>query len=401
MIRRREPRFYGGQLKDIVRLLFSNKVAQGKNIELFEKRISQYAGVKFAAATPSGRLAMVFLLEAFGLERGDEIIISSYTLKDLLFLIEAKGFVPKLVDIEEDSFNINPDLLEEQISPRTKVIIATHLFGLPCNLEKILKVARKYNLKVVEDCAHALGASYKGKRVGGLADAGFFSFETLKPINTFGGGMVTTNNPDIHQKIKQALKEYPCKSGHILRKISFSYFEHFIIKSPLYPFLAKLLAGKKTAEILSKFYLSAHKTARAKKTQFTNLQAFMALRQMESLEKRNKQREVIAGQLAQQLPEGVFLQSGNSFSERVFYFFVVKVGHKVNIEKLRAELIQKGIDSGIKAEITDNCASLLRQSQDYPVVTQVYSRALQLPLYDKLSLKDADKVAKALKTVIN
>ena len=161
MIRRRNPRFYKGELRDILKLIFTAQVADGEYLELFEKKFAEYTGTKFALATCSGRNGLDLLLDTLNLNKGDEVLMPAYTLKDLVYLIKAKGLEPRLVDIESDSFNMNPALIESSITQKTKVILATHIFGLPGNMKGILDMAKKHDLKVIEDCAHAAGAEYE------------------------------------------------------------------------------------------------------------------------------------------------------------------------------------------------------------------------------------------------
>lgn len=399
MIRRRKPRFYKGQLKDLLCILLSQRVAQGPYIQLFEERFAQYIGVKFALSTCSGRNGLEILLSALELEEADEVIVPAYTLKDLIYLIKNNKLVPKLVDIEPNSFNINPDLLEDCISEKTKLIIATHLFGLPCNMEKILAIAKKYNVKVIEDCAHSLGTDFKNKKVGSLADAGFFSFEVLKPINTFGGGMITTNDTCIAKKARQFLKSYPFRKRTILTKVLFTYLEYLVLVSPLYLLIMFLFRYKTTTRLLSKIYVTLHRKTNINHERFTNLQALMGLRQLERLDENNKKRSMVAKRLQQALPEEVTPQHSQFSDERIFYFFVVNTPHKNAIEKIRKNFIQAGIDAGIKHEITDNCAQILKIDNQYPVAKKAYNYNLQLPIHDDLKDKEINTIINATKKI--
>lgn len=401
MIRRRNPRYYKGEFKDILGAIFSNRIASGDDTDLFEKKFAQYIGAKFAIATCSGRNALSLLLDAFGLKEGDEVIMPAYTLKDLVYLIKEKGLIPKLVDIEKDSFNINPQLIPGQITPKSKVILATHIFGLACDMEKILEIAKKYNLIVIEDCAHALGTRLNKKPVGSYADAAFFSFETIKAINTFGGGIIVTNNEKITQNVKDSIKNYPNKNYNLPAKIFFSYLEDLAIKSPFYPLIVRAFMNKITTKIISKIYLSVHNTTRVKKTRFTDLQALLGLKQLDFVDSRNKLRKSIADKLKNKLAEGILLQEAVILGDRTFYFFVIKLlNPKYAIEEFRRELIAQGLDCGIKNEITDNCAKYLGQEERFPITKEIYESTLQLPLYDNLTDEEVSKIAGILNQVI-
>lgn len=401
MVRRRNPRYYQGEFQDILQAIFSGKMSSGSYTALFEKKFAEYIGTKFALATCSGRNALGLLLDAFELKEGDEVIMPAYTLKDLVRLIKEKGLVPKLVDIEKESFNIDPHLIPREITSRTRAIIATHLFGLPSDMEKILEVAKQYNLTVIEDCAHALGARLKGRRLGALADAGFFSFETIKAINTFGGGMITTNNEKIIENIKSKLENYPAHNFGLIGKIFFSYLEDLLIKSPLYPLAVSAFMNRRAAKIVSSIYLSMHNVTRIKKVRFSNLQATLGLRQLASLEQRNELRDGLAGELEKKLNKQVSYQTSPNSEDRIFYFFVIKLLKSgCAIEEVRKKLMVSGIDSGIKNEITDNCAKYLGQEERFPVAGEIYERALQLPLYDNMTVKELDSIAGALNRIL-
>ncbi len=401
MVRRRRPRYYKSELKDILKTIFSGQISGGKHTALFEDKFAEYIGTRFALATCTGRSALSLILDALELKEGDEIIMPAYTLKDLIELVKGKGLAPKLVDVEKDSFNLDPNLVLAQITHRTRAVIATHLFGLPCDIEKIVKIANQYNIAVIEDCAHSLGATLKGRRTGSFADAAFFSFETIKGINTFGGGMVTTNNEKIAQKVKASLGKYPASGRGILGKILFSYLEDLLIRSPAYPVLIRAFRSEGTAKAMGSLYLSMHSVARINKARFTNLQAFLGLRQLDLLEKRNKNRTDAARELEKRLNKYALLQRGRTPGDRIFYFFVIKlIPGTGKIEEIIKRLIDKGVDAGIRNEITDNCAKYLNQEDRYPITKEIYESSIQLPLYDDMSEREIVAITDALNKVL-
>jgi dTDP-4-amino-4,6-dideoxygalactose transaminase len=398
MIPRRRPRFYQGEFKDLLKSIFQKKVAEGDAVEVFENKFAEYIGVKFAIATCSGRSAMELLLDSLGVKKGDEIIMPAYTLRDLKKIIEDKGLVPKFVDIEEDSFNINPNLIEGEVTKNTKAIIATHIFGLPCNIKKIGEIAQKHNLVVIEDCAHAVGAEIAGKKVGSFGAGAFFSLETTKLINTFGGGMVTTNNPAVNNWIRKRVEKYPVYPGKILKKIFFSYLEHLIIISPLYRLLNLLFMFKATTKIISKFYLIFHGRARVAKSRLANIQALFGLGQLRCLDQCNAVRNKIAAEFNKVLDGAVFPQKNNfTAQKRVYYFYTVNLGKINNLELLRKKLLVNGVDAGIKNEITDNCVISGKEHLKFPVVNKLFYQIIQLPIYDRLTQKDIIFISNKMK----
>ncbi|RKY41989.1 MAG: hypothetical protein DRP85_04290 [Candidatus Makaraimicrobium thalassicum] len=399
MIPRRKPRFYKGELKDILRSILSGKFLDGEHIERFRKEFADYIGTGYAIPACSGRNAMELILEGLNLNKGDEIILPAYTLKDLVRLIQEKGLVVRLADIEEDTFNVDPAAIEKKITERTKVVMVTHLFGLPCNIEEITGIAERHNVDVIEDCTHALGAVYKGKRVGSFGRAGFFSFEATKPVNTFGGGMVVTNDGGIASTAESVVKGYPFDRGSVLTKTGYAYLERLMVATQLFSLLNLCFVFGFTGKILSKLYLFLHSRARARYTRFTNLQAFLGIRQLSDLDERNEGRNRTALKLTERLnsdPDTGFLPQGYG-EGRIFYFYVIRAVIRGELERIRKRMLLRGVDVGIKEEITDDCSLIADGVDHYPVVKNVFGSAVQLPVYDGLRDKDLDFIVKALK----
>ena len=174
----------------------------GDYLPLFEKEFSAYCGCSYGVAVSNGTTALHLALVALGVKSGDEVLVSTLTNMATIFAILYIGAKPIPIDIEEDTLNLNPALLEHQITPQTKAILVVHLFGHPVDMDPILALARKYNLLVVEDCAEAHGATYKGRKVGSLGDAGCFSFYANKIITTGEGGMITLQNKDVADRAR-------------------------------------------------------------------------------------------------------------------------------------------------------------------------------------------------------
>ena len=181
---------------------------QGEENEKFSKDFAAFCGTKYALGVANGLDALRLIIKAHGFGAGDEIIVPSNTYIATILAITDNGCIPVLVEPDINTYNINPDLIEEKITSKTKAIMVVHLYGQAVQMQKIWDLAKKYNLKVFEDCAQAHGAIYLGKRVGNLSDAGAFSFYPGKNLGCLGdGGAVTTNDEEIYNKIK-ALANY-------------------------------------------------------------------------------------------------------------------------------------------------------------------------------------------------
>jgi dTDP-4-amino-4,6-dideoxygalactose transaminase len=166
-------------------------------VSALETEFARYCDTKFALATSSGTSSLIAALLALGLKPGDEIIIPAYTFVASYSSAIFGGIVPILSEIDE-SLTLDPDDIEHRITPRTKAIMPVHMLGNPCNMDRIMAIANKYDLLVLEDSCQAAGASYKGKKVGSIGDIGAFSLNIFKTINTGDGGLLVTNNEELY-----------------------------------------------------------------------------------------------------------------------------------------------------------------------------------------------------------
>jgi dTDP-4-amino-4,6-dideoxygalactose transaminase len=180
------------------RVLRSGQFILGPEEKSFEKECAEYLGAKHAIGLNSGTDALYIALRALGIGPGDEVITSPFTFFATAEAISHVGAVPVFVDIEEGSFNLDPELLTSAITSRTKAIIPVHLFGRPCDMDRIRSIAARHGLKVVEDCAQSFGAVWKGKKTGTFGEFGCYSFFPTKNLSAFGdGGLLVTDNDDL------------------------------------------------------------------------------------------------------------------------------------------------------------------------------------------------------------
>ena len=180
----------------------------GNQDKAFEKNFADYCGVKHCIGCANGLEALTLIIRAYGFSKGDEIIVPANTYIASILAISENGCTPVLVEPDINTYNINPDLIEEKITEKTRAIMVVHLYGQAVQMEKIWEIAKKHNLKIIEDSAQAHGAVYQGKRTGNLSDASGFSFYPGKNLGCMGdGGAVTTNDDELAQKIR-ALANY-------------------------------------------------------------------------------------------------------------------------------------------------------------------------------------------------
>jgi dTDP-4-amino-4,6-dideoxygalactose transaminase len=197
------PHFESDEIEAAAAVLRSGKVNYwtGQEGRLFETEFARSVGTKYAICVANGTVALELALHALGIGRGDEVITTSRTFIASASCIVMRGARPVCVDVDPDSQNITADTIRRAITPRTKAIIAVHLAGWPCDMDEILRLAAEYDLRVIEDCAQAQGAMYKGRPIGSLGDVASFSFCQDKIMTTAGeGGMLTTNDPEVWER---------------------------------------------------------------------------------------------------------------------------------------------------------------------------------------------------------
>ena len=219
-------------IKAVVEVLRSDYVTTGPKVNEFEERVANYCGAKYAVAIANGTAALHAACIAAGIGKGDEVITTPITFVASSNCVLYCGGTPVFADIDEKTYNIDPDDIERKITSKTKAIIAVHFAGQPCDMDRINEIARRHNLIVIEDAAHALGAEYKGRKIGSISDMTTFSFHPVKHITTGEGGMILTNNKDLYEKLilarthgitKNPDKMEKCDGGWYYEHISLGY----------------------------------------------------------------------------------------------------------------------------------------------------------------------------------
>ncbi|GAB3898974.1 DegT/DnrJ/EryC1/StrS family aminotransferase [Larkinella knui] len=171
----------------------------GEAVAAFEQEFAAYCGTKYAVSCVNGSVSLRLALMACGVKPGDEVIVPPYTFIATASTVLEVNCVPVFVDIDPETYNLDPKAIEAAITERTKVIIPVHFAGLACNMDAIMDIAHRHNLKVIEDAAHAHGAEYKGRKLGSIGDAGSFSFQSSKNLTSGEGGIVVTNDENLYR----------------------------------------------------------------------------------------------------------------------------------------------------------------------------------------------------------
>ncbi|MFA6064967.1 MAG: DegT/DnrJ/EryC1/StrS aminotransferase family protein [archaeon] len=362
-----------------------------------EEAFAKFYGTKYAFATASGRQAMELALRSFNLKEGDEIIFPTLTFYVLPSIVKELGFIPVFVNCKED-FNIDIEELKTKITPRTKVIIATHIFGKGCQIDSIMKIAHSNEIKVIEDCAHIQGTTYKNKLLGTFGDAAFFSFQNRKPINAFGGGMLITNNKQIHSISKDIISKQNNSRLAIVPRFLLNYFELLMTSRYFYTFPILWWKSKTYGKFVSDIYQKVHHKNVDKRKRFSRLQARIALEQFNAVEKTNEKRFNLAKDYSNNLA-GVkdFTLPRISKGDNSFYSLVALSKHA---DKLGKDLFSKGIDVGTGEIVLRNCGKMYDPKGNYKKTEAILQHLVELPMYQQLSKKDIQKICFTIKEVL-
>ncbi|MBI1872670.1 MAG: aminotransferase class I/II-fold pyridoxal phosphate-dependent enzyme [Acidobacteria bacterium] len=212
---------------------------EGPHIREFESAFARRLGQRDVVATSYGRMAFYYLLKALDVPPGSEIAIPALTFWVIPELARVAGLKPLFVDVDPETFTMDPRALERTITDKTRAVVPTHLYGLPCDMDAIEPIARRHDLRIIEDCAHALGATARGRPVGTLGDAALFSLQTLKPLNTFGGGVAVARDPAVLARVRALADSEPWPDQQrINRRLLVGRLQRLFIKPRVFTFTA-------------------------------------------------------------------------------------------------------------------------------------------------------------------
>ena len=337
----------------IQNVLNNTSFIMGEELKKFEEEFSKFCDVKYAIGVANGSDALILALRACGIGEGDEVITVPHTFISTTEAITHVGGKIIFVDIDSKTYTIDVSKIEEKINDRTKAIIPVHLYGQPADMDPIIRIAKKYNLKIIEDAAQAHGAEYKGKKVGSIGDVACFSFYPGKNLGAYGdAGMVVTNNEEIAEKIK-LLRNH----GRIIKK-----YEHEV---------------------------------EGYSSRLDNLQAAILMVKLRYLNKWNDMRRRNAkkyNELLNNIGE-IIIPYEADYAKHVYHLYVIRTEGR---DKLREELKQKGVATGIHYPIPlhlQPAYSYLGYNKgDFPISEECSQKILSLPMYAELSKEDINKI---------
>jgi dTDP-4-amino-4,6-dideoxygalactose transaminase len=211
------------------------ELLDGPAIAEFEDAFSRRHNGRVAVAASYGRMAFYYILKALDLPHGSEVIFPALTFWVIPEMARVLGLRPVFADVDPETFNMDPGAVARVITDKTRAIVPTHLYGLPCEMDPILDVAAKHNLFVIEDCAHSLGALYRGRPIGTFGDAAIFSFQTLKPLNTYGGGMAVLGHSWLAAKVAEMARSeaWPTES-QVRKKLLAGRIQRILVRPSIF-----------------------------------------------------------------------------------------------------------------------------------------------------------------------
>ncbi|AKU10218.1 hypothetical protein AzCIB_0313 [Azoarcus sp. CIB] len=382
MIPRRRIPLEWGDLADALRAPWGSADATAAQVAAFERAFADAVGVPHAIATASGRDALGLILDGLGLGAGDELVIPAYTLGELVPLIRARGIVPVPADVDPASFNMTAASVATRIGPRTRAIFVVHLLGAPCDIRGICALANAHGIAVVEDCAHAFGASIDGRPAGSFGRAALFSLEATKAVAAFGGGVLTTADEALAAATRARLAGRARREWPPVRKMLLKFAEELAVRSPAYAIAARVMFSARRGGGFDRLYRQAHDRVRGTAAAFSGFQARLGLRKLQRAQARQKRLDAQWEVLARSLPPRFVTQRRGDFGRPAFYNFVARF--QGDIGALRAAAQRHGLDLGIGGEVMDDTAAMLGYT-DCPGAATAAAQAVLIPLYDGLS----------------
>lgn len=339
----------------IARVLDAGRYVLGEETRAFEREFAEYAGVSHGIGVGSGTEALHVALKACAVGPGDEVVTVSHTAVATVSAIEMAGATPVLVDIDPATYTLDPRRLETAITPRTKVIIPVHLYGAPADLSPILDIARRHGIRVLEDCAQAHGAMYKGRRAGAWGDIAAFSFYPTKNLGAIGdGGLIATNDAGLAERVR-LLREY-------------GWSERYV----------SAISGWNS--------------------RLDELQAAILRVKLKHLDADNARRQALAAIYDETLPPSIQKPVAPDGGTHVYHLYVIRHPRR---DQLAAYLRERGIGTGIHYPVPIHLqpayAGRVNLDGSLPETERAAREVLSLPMYPELTGDQVRRVADAIR----
>ncbi len=365
------------EIDEVVTTLKSGWLTTGKKTQLFEKNFADYTGAKYAIALSSGTAALFLSLIVEGIQAGDEVITTPFTFVSTANVVHHLGAKPVFVDIEPDTYNIDPEKIPLAITSKTKAIIPVHYSGQPCNMQRIMKIAADHNLCVIEDAAHAIGAEYQGKKVGGQGNLTCFSLFPTKNITTGEGGIITLNDKEKAIRLKKLRLHGMSKDGW------------------------------KRYDQAESWYYEIHEAGY--KFNLSDINAALGVIQLGRIKELNQKRKDLADYYIQQLSHIPGIQTLSIPSNVIssWHIFPVWIDSKelgLTRNQLIKALWKRKIGTSVHFIPLHLQPFYQKEYQykkgDFPITEKIFAGIVSLPLFPKMTNKDIDDVINAIRDAV-
>ena len=363
--------------KDIAEIKKSSSslfLTNGPRLDLFEQRFKKFTKSKYAVGVSNATSALYLSLKALGIKKNDEVIIPDLTFAATANSVLQTGATPVLADIDEETLNISAESIIKNISRKTKAIIPVHLAGTPCDMQKIMRIARSNSLKVIEDCAHGIGTSYNKKHVGNFGNAGCFSFYPTKNLTTIEGGMVITNDKKIADFIQLARNHGMSRS--LMSRYSTGKPWEYDIKDIGYNY------------------------------RLDDIRSALGISQLQKLAILNKKRLIAFRYYNKGLKNipGLIVPNEKNFKNGSCHLYIIRVtaDAKISRDKLFYSLQKKGIGSSVHYKPLHEFTLFRKKGvsrNSVSVSKRIYKEILSLPMYPQLARSSQDYVIKSIKNI--
>lgn len=354
------PDISKAEIAAAVRVLQSGRLSLGHELELFEKEMARYVGTKCAVAVSSGTAGLHCLVRALGIAEGDEVITSPFSFIASANCILFEKAKPIFVDIDPNTLCFDTEKIEEKITPRTRAILAVHILGIPCQMDRVQQIAKKHNLFVIEDACEAIGATWREKKVGSIGNAGVFAFYPNKQMTTGEGGVITTDDAGLAE-ICRSLRNQgrSTQDSYLFERLGYNY-------------------------------------------RLTDFQAAIGRVQLDRIDQMLEKRRRVADWYFEALNgvEGVVLPLRSGSGAESWFIFLIRLSEaysSTDRDRLRQLLLQDGIETG--AYFSPIHLQPFYQSEfgfkegDFPVTEQAAERTMALPFHNQLSRDEVRYIA--------
>ena len=394
------------ELRQIIQECRSKKqLVHGPHVEAFEQEFAQLLGgghVK-TCSTEYGRMALYFILKALDFPPGSEIIVPAFTFWVVPEIARVAGLTVVFADIDPVTFTLSPAAVERAITPKTRAVLPTHLYGLPCDMDPILEIAKRHDLKVVEDCAHSLGAQYKGKMVGTQGDGSFFSFQAFKPLNTYGGGLSWVRDAEVAKKVAAFAdaEQWPDEK-RVEGILSSGKWQHTFIRPKVFTYslfpiwYVASFTGSKPEERMWEGVRPLDPIPEKYRGRFTNVQAAMGragLKHLPEFIERTRKHARMLDEILGNVP-GIAIPTIPEGRTHVYYQYCPYVPEPETIVK---RCIRRGVD--VAPMHVDVCTKMELFGWTGAAMpgADTAATAVQVPVYESLSDQEIDRVGRLVR----